>query len=291
MSKVNPKIFERKWVHIVYYALLIMSTLVIILTQIPGIGNILKSIMSDKLIGELRNYKPELVIPSAIILATFPYAPALIKKISNNEPLNVDSSSIILSSIDAIVNHKLKHISKYMSSHGTINHEDILRMINPDEQIGLLFLGLYNFFNEAINANNSDLNICVIECSDGEFVGNDFYDYHPFAPACTLSALKERSIALNVLKKKSPDIIENTETHPEFVPFDDTEKNKGSMLCFPITNVGPAKEVIFIVSLFSNEPGFFVRKKKKYYNKVIDKYSERIILEYQFKLLKKGGTK
>ena len=203
--------------------------------------------------------------------------------------MDVDSSSIILSSVDAIVNHKLKHISKYISAHKSIKHEEVLSLINPDEQIGLLFVGLYNFFNEALNTNKSDLNICVIECENNEFVGEDFYDYYPVAPVCTLNELKERSVALNVLKNKSLAIVENTQSDPSFLPFDEPEKNKGSMLCFPITNVGPNKEVIFVVSLFSNEAGFFDRKKRRYYTKVIDKYSERIILEHQFKLLKKGG--
>ena len=63
MGKTTLRKLDNIWVHSIYYSLLALSTLTIILTQIPGIGGILRTFMSSNIVDKLKMYKPGLVVP------------------------------------------------------------------------------------------------------------------------------------------------------------------------------------------------------------------------------------
>ena len=204
-----------------------------------------------------------------------------------------------LEALDLPVKSKKSRFGEYtitfLKNYSTSSNCDIFQEITkPKKQFERLIVGLYQIFKSICN---SDVKIVIFEYKKVSRRTLLFYfirwpEDHPLSKPEEL--LQENSCVISSIKRGDLIVIEDIEkelrkpkNRRNFV-LTSSGRNQGSILCFPIKDTYLRQiNTVLVISIYSENPYSFQNSKKEGYKEILQRFADRILIEYYLYLIRK----
>ncbi len=212
--------------------------------------------------------------------------------------LQTDDFEILLESLDQAVKKKkdrfLHKLMKFRKNKRKDYGKIFKEITKPEKQIELLMLGLYSVFREYAKKKVPNAKVWVVLF---EFCGNKlrYLSYFKDRPCSEeQELLDEQSCVRKAKDLKNIIVVDDIQTELQKDPKDrcfketSSKRNTGSIICFPVYD-SRLNDSTLVISVWCDEKKVFVSQKAKIYSQILEKFADRILIEYGLLSLKKGN--
>ena len=164
----------------------------------------------------------------------------------------------------------------------------------PEIQIELLLESLYMFFGHDVESKD-DLKVTLARMRKGRIVAFERFLPLGDGPKSNPENLKSPDAAVNRAGKEKKTIIVNDiakelgrKKNRQCVAGGNGSSNQGSMICFPVIDPELSDDVPFVITIKYFETNHFTAAKRRRYEFVLQRFSERIAMENRLRIIKEA---
>lgn len=178
-----------------------------------------------------------------------------------------------------------KCLRKIENNHGErFNCDKFVELVNPAGHIIKYMEGVTSFifdgFKKSI-ANDQSLKVVLFRFRNGTIANKDDWFYYPDGAAPTINGdeiMSDETPARRSFKKDTITYISDINKPEDGLKFvnPSNDEKKGSIVCFPISFIHLDREVVAVLSVFTNTPNFFTKYRVSILSIFIQPYIERI---------------
>lgn len=213
---------------------------------------------------------------------------------SNN--LTSDGQSILLRALDYPVDKKMNHfLSVLRSAKDSMTSGQVFQAITqPDKQLAEITRAIHIFFESLAKLQDEQIDFTTVlfKMDDGSPV--EGWCYFPESKRPEQNLLNDpKSLAANAAKNNGRTIIiqdiEKERKKPKSQISQHCPTEKGSAICYPIKSTH-TKSIPLVLRITADK-AFFSSDNKVLYEKILDRFSKRILIEYALSELKNYASK
>jgi len=212
-----------------------------------------------------------------------------ITKVTQRNGYEIDSLIALLRALDNVVGKKQQELAKELRRAGKLKPEEAFDVLSqPYTQIMEIVRSVSDFFNATVpdEKKGSLIRVSLASFAEGKIADIPIYfpNDEPVKSSIEdlnasssgfMTAFQSRKIV--VIQSISKELIRKKSQR-----FKDTgvnQDNEGSLICYPIA-INGSKEIPYVLSIHSDEDGFFEEELAHVYELYLQRFAMRLSLEY-----------